>query len=588
MKLSYGKLNIFLLAGVLSVGLAGCSDSDDAEKAKTSAKTEKVELAAVEKAVEEFGLLSLVPVDSPYVMVSSRKMPLELSEKVLKASAVNIDNGALRAQISSVQDDSDGGEKFPKLVDAILAELEGKMSAQGLESLGVPINGRSVFYGLGMLPVGWMEILDAGKVEAFMARVEERSGIKAEKLTRGDISYRRFDMDELVGILGTSKDHMIVAVLPAKSEAELLPLVFGETKPEKSLADTKTFREFTARRKFLGYGDGYIDLVRFTEMALGESQGINAQVLQAMGTSPSDVSPECRSFIKTTVQSVPMISFGFTEATNQKYAIRATVETSPGVAGWLQKMSAPVPGVGVANTGMFSFGVGADLPQMRDGIKTMLRNFLETGKGCEMVNEQSIAESMQGVDAVFNPMVIGMGVKGFNLTVNNVEIDAQTMSPKTVDAQFLLSAADPKSMFGMLGMMNPQIAQLDIPTDGSPVKVPLEGMAPMAPPAYVAIKGTTLALKLGDKAADGMDKVLSSEVAVTKPLFAMDYDANKVFQVIGPAMQGMMQSMQGEEAEGLKSAYQSMETAAKVYGRIDFQMLGTAEGLQMDTVVNLK
>ncbi len=586
MKLSYGKLNKFMLAGVVAVGIAGCSDSDDAKKA--SEKAEKVELAAVEKAVETFDLLSLVPADSPYVMVGSRKMPVELSEKVLKASAVNIDNGALRAQIVSTQDGATSEEKLPKLIDAVLAELEGKMSTKGLESLGVPINGRSLFYGLGVLPVGWLEILDAGKVEAFLGRVEERSGLKSEKLTRGEISYRRFDMDDLVGILGIGKKHLIVAVLPTKSEAELLPMVFGETKPEKSLADTKSFAEFTAKRKFLGYGDGYIDLVRFAEIALGESQGINAQVLQAMGSKPSELSPECRSFIKTTVQSVPMISFGLTEATSQKYAMRATVETSAGVAGWLQKMVAPVPGVGVANDGMFSFGMGADLPQVRDGIKAMLRNFLETGKGCELVSEQSIAESMQGVDAVFNPMVIGMGVKGFNLTVNNVEIDTQTMSPKAVDAQFLMVAADPKSMFGMLGMLNPQIAQLDIPADGSPVKVPLEAMAPMAPPTYVAIKDTTLALKLGDKAADGMDKLLSLNVAERAPLLAMDYDAAKVFKVIGPAMQGMMQSMQGEDAEGMKSAYQSMETAAKIYGRIDFQMLPTTEGLQMDSVINFK
>lgn len=574
MKLSYGNLNKYLFAGVLTVAVAGCSD------------TEKAEQKAAEEAVAEFNLLSMVPADSPYVAASSREMPLELSEKVLKASAAGLDNGSLRADLASLDVGTEEEKKLIKLADALLAELEGKMSAKGFESLGLPINGRSLVYGLGILPVAWMEILDAQKVEALLARVEERSGMKAEKLTRGDVSYRRFELEELVGLLAVNKEYLILALLPAKSENEMLPLVFGETKPEKSLADTGSFKEFTSKREFLGYGDGYIDLVRFTEMALGESQGINAQVLQALGISSSELSPACHSFIKTTVQSVPMISFGITEATNKKYSIKGMVETSPGVAGWLQKMSAPVPGVGVPNDGMASFGAGFDLPQIRDGVKTMLRNFLETGKGCELVDEAAITQSMQGIDMMFNPMLAG--IKGFNITVNTVELDPQTMSPKSVDAQILLAAADPKGMFGMLGMFNPQLAQLDIPTDGSPVKVPVENMSPMAPPTYAAIKGEALALRIGDKAPEGIDKLLSAPVAEAPPLFSVSYDASKLFDTIGPAMKNMMQSMSGEDAEDLQAAYESMQQAANIYGKIDFRMLGTSRGFEIDTVINLK
>lgn len=576
MKIAYGKLNKYLLAGMLAVGVAGCGDSDKAEQ------------AAAEEAVAEFDLLSMVPADSPYVMAGSRKTPVELSEKILKASTSGLDTGTMRTDLASLDGGTDGENKLIALADAFLAELEGKMSTEGLESIGIPINGRSLIYGLGILPVAWMEILDAGKVEAFLSRVEERSGMQAEKLTLGDISYRRFELEELVGVLAVGKEYLIMAVLPAKTEAEMLPLIFGETKPEKSLADTGTFKAFTSERKFLGYGDGYIDLVRFAEIALGESQGINAQVLQALGITPSDLSPACHSFIKTTAQSVPLISFGFTEVTSQKYAIKATVETSPGVAGWLQKMSAPVPGVGMPNEGMISFGAGFDLPQIRDGIKAMLRSFLETGKGCELVNEESLTQAMQGVDMAFNPMVVGMGISGFNLTLNKIEMDPQTMEPKSVDAQILLAAADPKGMFGMLGMFNPQLAQLDMPTDGSPVKLPLETMSPMAPPAYAAIKGEVLAVRIGEKAPDGIDKVLSAPAAETPPLFSMSYDAGKLFNAVGPAMKGMMQSMPGEDGEDLQAAFDSMQQAADVYDRIDVRMLGTARGFEIDSVVYLK
>ncbi|HDK38010.1 MAG TPA: hypothetical protein ENG92_03225 [Thiolapillus brandeum] len=577
MKLSYGKLNKYLLAAVVAVTVAACSDSEKAQQAE------------VEKAVAEFDLLSMVPADTPYVAASSRNMPGKLSEKVLKASAGDLDNGSLRAELgklAALESASESKKNFFKLADALLAELEGKMNTAGLASLGLPINGRSLVYGLGILPVAWMEILDAEKVEAFLTRIEQRSGMQAEKAMRGEISYRRFGLGDLVGILAVNKQYLVMAILPAKTEAEMLSLVFGETRPEKSLADTGSFKEFTRERKFLGYGDGYVDLVRFTEMALGESQGINAAVLQAMGVQSSDLSPACRSFIKTTVASVPLVSFGFTEATNQKYAIKATLETSAGVAGWLQKMSAPVPGVGLPNDGMVSFGVGFDLPQIRDGIKAMLRTFQETGKGCELVDKQGLAQAMQGVDMMFNPMLAG--IKGFNLTVNKVEVDPQTMTPKSVDAQLLLSAVDPKGMFSMLGMFNPQLAQLDIPTDGTPVKVPLENMSPMAPPAYAAIKGEALALKVGDKAQDGINTLLSAPVADVPPLFSMSYDAGRLFETIGPAMQNMVQSLQGEDAEDLQSAYDSLQSAASIYSKIDVQVLGTERGFEVDTEINLK
>ncbi|WP_456447713.1 hypothetical protein [Thiolapillus sp.] len=575
MKLNKGKLNRSLLAGLLVVGLAACSDSDNKQEQK----------AAVE-AVQKFSLLELVPSDAPYVMVGSRRMPEGLSEKMIKAAAADIDNGNVRKMLAASLEEDGADEEVQKLLDAVLSEFEGKMNAEGFKSMGIPINGRSLVYGLGVLPVVWEEIEDPAKVEAMLSRIEEKSGSKAEKLTSGDVSYRRFAMKDLVVVLGMNKEWLIFAMLPAKSEKEFLPLAFGQTHPEKSLQDTGSFRKFVEKRHFLGYGDGYIDLVRLAEMSLGESEGINAQVLQAIGTSPKDISPACRTFVKTTVQSVPLISFGFTEATNNKYTIKGTVETSPAVAAWLKKMAAPVPGVGMDSNSMFSFGVGLDLPQVRDGLKAMMRSFIENGKDCEVVDKDALTQTMQGMDMMLNPMFAG--IKGIDIAVNNFEIDPQSMTPKTVDAQLLVASVDPKGMFGMLGMLNPQFAQIDVPADGKPVKLPVETMAPMAPPTYAAIKGEVLALKLGDKAPDGIDKLLDAPVAEIPPLLAISYNPGKVFNAVAPGLKNMMQSMQGDDAEELKSAYQSLETAAAVYKYGEFRIMGTDAGMTFESTAELK
>ncbi len=575
MKPNKGKLGRIFVAGALAVSLAACSDSEDKKEQK----------AAVEAAAE-FLLLDQVPADSPYVMVGSRRMPPSLSEKMIKAAAADIDNGTVRKMLVSGMEEDGVSEDTRKLVDAILSEFEGKMNAEGFKSMGVPINGRSLVYGLGILPVVWMEIEDPAKVEALLSRIEEKSGMKAEKLSSGEMSYRRFVLDDLVALLGMNKEWVVFAMLPAKTEKELLPLAFGETRPEKSLQDTGNFKKFIEKRKFLGYGDGYIDLVRLTEMSLGEAEGVNAQVLKAIGTDPKELSPACRSFVKTTVQSVPLISFGFTEATDSKYVIKGAVETSPAVAAWLKKMAAPVPGVGMDSDAMFSFGLGVDLPQVRDGLKAMLRSFIENGKGCEMVNEQELTQMMQGMDMMLNPMFAG--IKGFEIAVNDLELDAQTMSPKAVDAQLVLASVDPKGMFGMLGMMNPQLAQIDVPVDGTPVQLPVDTMAPMAPPTYVAIKGEVLALKLGDKAPAGIDKLLEAPVAEVPPLVAVSYNPEKMFSAVAPGLKSMMETMQGEDADDLKAAYQSLETAAATYKYGEFRMMGTDMGMEFESMAVLK
>lgn len=575
MKLNKGKLGRIFAAGALALSLAACSDSEDKKEQK----------AAVEAAAE-FSLLGQVPADSPYVMVGSRRMPLSLSEKMVKAAAADIDNGIVRKMLATEMEADGVSEDVRKLADAILFEFEGKMNAEGLKSMGVSINGRSLVYGLGLLPVAWMEIEDPVKVEALLSRIEEKSGMKAEKLTSGEMNYRRFVLDDLVALLGVNKEWVVFAMLPAKAEKELLPLAFGETRPEKSLLDTGNFKRFIEQRKFLGYGDGYIDLVRLTEMFLGEAEGVNAQVFKAIGKDPRELSPACRSLVKTTVQSVPLISFGFTEATDSTYVIKGTVETSPAVAAWLKKMVAPVPGVGMDTDAMFSFGMGVDLPQVRDGLKAMMRSFIENGKGCEMVNEQELTQMMQGMDMMLNPMFAG--IKGFEIGVNDLELDPQTMSPKAVDAQLVLASVDPKGMFGMLGMLNPRFAQIDVPVDGTPVQLPVDSVASMAPPTYAAIKGEILALKLGDKAPAGIARLLEAPVAEVPPLLAVSYNPEKLFSAVAPGLKQMMETMQDEDTDDLKSAYQSLETAAAIYKHGEFHMRGTDMGMEFESSAVLK
>ncbi len=556
-----------LLAGIAVAVLTACTDGNQSP--------EDAQKAAV-KATAEFSLLDMVPADSPYVVAASRRMPEKLMEKLLKSSANDIDRVRVSIENSTGQGTDD---RLIRLLQAMLSEFDGKMTPEGLKTLGLPVNGRMLAYGLGVLPVAWLEIEDPAKVEAMVERIEAKSGMKAEKRVRGKISYRRIPMDKLVAVLAVTDKWMIYAMLPAKSEQELLPFALGEELPKTSVLDTGRFRDFVEQRKFLGYGDGYIDLVRLADMFVGNAEGINATVLEAMGVTPGKLSPACVDFVKSQTRSVPLISVGFTELAENRYTITGAVETSPAVGGWLMKMAAAVPGVGIRSDAAFTAGMGLNLPQLRDGLKTLMRNFIENGKGCEMVDTQSLAQAMQGMDMMLNPMIAG--IKGFNLEVTDLQVDPQTLSPEVVDSRLLVSSVDPKGIFGLLGMFNPQFAQLDIPADGTPVKLPMEALSPTAPPAYAAIKGEFLVLSTGPGAPGDVTRMLEAPIAEVPPLLAFGYNPKKLFDSAAPTLQEMIASMSAEEAGELEAMYNSLKANAELYKYGDFRMLGTDSGIRI-------
>ncbi len=560
-----------LAAGVLTLSLASCGDSQ--EQAVQEA----------EEAVAESALLAYAPADTPYVFTNSRPLPRGLIEKMLVNANVELQTADkdLQQLLTSEEFKSPQEKQFVALLQAISAELKGKMSADGLASLGLLIDGKNLVYGMGVLPVIRTEISDAQKVEELIARIEQRSGLTAAQQKLGEQSYRRFDFEQLVGIMAISDKYLIAALLPVKAEADMLPLVLGDEMPSPSLADTDTFKQLVKDNAYMGYGEGYIDLVKFTEIALGESQGVNEMIFTALDGVPPELSPACSTMIKNLVQSVPRITGGFSEVSENSYSMKAVFETSSDIAARLQRFASPVPGLGVSSDAMLSLGLGLNLPELRDGLKAAMSNLIEQGKGCEMIDEQEITSSMQGLDMMFNPMVTGL--KGFNLQVNDLVFEQQSMKPKTVDAQLLLAAEDPRSVTGMLGMLSHKFTQLQIPDDGTPVALPLQDLSPDAPVTHIAIKDKALVVTTGDDAGKMSAAAFSAPLASPAPLFALNYNGAKLLDRLSAVEEQIMQSMQGDE--DMQAGYQAFKDSSEIYGLISLKVTGTDKGLMINQKV---
>jgi len=140
-----------LVAGALALSLASCGDSKDKQE------------QAAQEAVAESALLAYAPANTPYVFTNSRPFPRSITEKLLVNTNDDLAQAdkQLQQAMETAEFDTPEEKQMMVLLQAISAELQGKMSADGLASLGLLIDGRSLVYGMGVLPVLRTEIGDA-------------------------------------------------------------------------------------------------------------------------------------------------------------------------------------------------------------------------------------------------------------------------------------------------------------------------------------------------------------------------------------------------------------------------------------------
>ncbi|MGV6826084.1 MAG: hypothetical protein ACWA5Q_03830 [bacterium] len=591
-----------LIASSIAVALTVSACSDDKEGKPQAMQPVKAEAPA---------LLKHAPADSPYVFVSSKPFPRELTEKMLKNANQDFERGIRQYRealgsldqkhhletpegqqpkvTADVDVDVDLDDDMIALIDAIFAELEGNLSAEGLESLGFNLEGRSLVYGLGMLPVMRVEIGDPQKIEAMIARIEERSGLKAETHESGSTQYRRFELEKMIGIMAVKDNYLIGALLPATSETAMLPLALGDQLPEKSMADTDTFTQLYRDYGYQGYGDGFIDTARMTAFVFGDAGPESMQVREALQIDTSDVTPACKSLVNSMTTAWPRMVVGFPEVGTSSYRMTGVMETSPTVAEWIQKLAAPVPGVGEETQALFAMGMGANLPEYREALKAGMQSIVTNGQGCEWVDEAEIKQSINTIDLMFNPMLAG--IRGMYMKVNDIDIDPNTMMPRTVDAKLLLAVDDPKGIYAMMGMLNHKFTQMQIPSDGTPVQMPMDEVAPGVPPTFVAIKDKVLAFSVGDGADATLPAFMASQVVSPSPLLSVSYDVARLAARAAPFEQTVQQvasSQDDDAAQAVVESFNSLQSSGKTYGQIAVEITGSPRGLVMEQVINLK
>lgn len=546
-------------------------------------------------------LLQFVPADTDYVFVNVKQLPDKLRGRLADFNAAQL--SVQRKAVANLRDQmaqdehasefvSEGAQVFAVL-DALLAEFEGRDTAAKVRELGIEPATRAVFFGVDMLPVLRMEIADAALLNQTLDRVERNAGVSAQRGELNGQSYRRIDAGPVEIVLAIADRHLVAGVMLDERFDSDLPLVLGQQKPAKSLAEQDTLSEMTQRHGFTGYGEGYVRLDHLVAGLLDRLQAAQAggDAAGAQQIAAPPLSSGCRQLITEMVAGMPRMVVGVTQADDASLATRSVWEATPGVAGHLQKVAAPVPGVGARYEGLLAVGMGLNLPEVRNAVEVLLRNVMESGGQCEWVEPEKIQSVIPNLNLALGPMTAG--IRGFNLVLDDVVVDEATMQPLDVRGGLLAAVDDPRGIFALGAMFNPALASLQVPDDGSFVDLQdALGAVGETPPAKVAIRDKSLLLVVGEETEKVAATLTGAAPITPAPWLAIDYGLRQLIERVGGVMTSVADNMESQgdpdTAMQIREQLTNLQQQSSLFERMHVSMYASDKGLVIDQQMTLR
>ena len=484
-------------------------------------KTEDAVEAAIEKT--DSTLFDYVPSDTPYLAGNLQPIPDEVIEVFLQRFQPVLDSvqnelGKARQTL----EDEDG----PGLAIAVLQELDGKLSRQGMESLGFDLRAHKVVYGMGVFPVIRVGLSDADALRATIQRVLANAEINAPELEHQGISYWRLSgddtADEPVGIyVSIFADHLAMSIFPPMAETELLPAFLGLEMPGDSNAVIR-LAELNAKHGYTSYGSGILDLDRFVEEFISPDT-IMAGVMATTGDfDPADITPECKTEIRGIVSNSPRMTMGIQELTTSAFAMQYRVETKPTLAQQLAGLVADIPMANPLSERMLEFSFGMRFGAVRDFLREKAGAIMESPYQCEHLQSinQSATEAFTQLNQPMPPLVNNF--RGLRLSLS--EITETNSMPVNGRGLIAVHVDQPEMFVGMAQMFLPDLSELTLAPGEPPVQLPASMLPIPDVVAFAALSDEAIGLSIGDGEEARLPGYLEEDAGPAGTFMSIGYD----------------------------------------------------------------
>ncbi|MCK7595036.1 hypothetical protein [Pseudomarimonas salicorniae] len=544
-------------------------------------------LTSVSPAASE--MLEFIPADTPYALAALQPVPDEVADAMWAQAESSMAMwpqmaGELREKLAESADPGDAS--MLKLLDALEAEFKGKTLRESAGHIGLPSAGFGAIYGIGPLPVMRVRLADPAKLEALIGRIQASAGLDLAQKQLGEARYWTLpdspEAPPALPLLAVIGDQMVLTVHPLAGGEALLRQLLGLDKPALSQAAEGELVRRAGELGFLPYAVGYVDNLQLLRQLTDADQSPNAALWQAMQKPVPQLDETCRLEFEGLARTLPGASFGISRLDATGNAMRSVFHLSPEISTELLKLRAPMPGGDPSgDEAIASFGLALSLQALPGVVSRLAARVTDAPYACADLQSLNSMAAEAGKQ-INNPAVFAAApmVYGLMASLDRFEIASGDAAP-AVEGTLVLGSDNPASLIGMAKGFVPQLAQLEVPADGTPVKLPeIPGSPPGTPELMVAQSERLLGFATAPMADRLKDRlVLDPDY---QPLLAAQVRP-RLYELIADAMEQAMAAMpEGREKEQMQLQVRLMrESYAKGFSQSTFTLEFTERGVEM-------
>jgi hypothetical protein len=572
---------LYLLPLAILGWLASCSDSP-----RHSADAVEAVLTSGE------GPLRYVPEDTPYVFAALEPAPDEVLDKLAPYMQPLVRTYAdmLRAPVDQEPDDSGkkplDDETRARLL-AVIDELAGMITIEGIPEAGIDRNSTAAFYGVGLLPVLRVTLSDAALFESFMEKLENRAGSKLDVATVDGHSYRYAGNGEARVVVAVFDDQLVITGVPTSLPEAMFKSVLGLSLPANSIAESGDLARLAVKYSLKSYGLGMVDIERIASTFIDQPSGVNAELLGLMDYDVSSMSDVCKTEVRSVASIAPRVVTGYTDLTSHRFKSTSVIELRSDIATGMQTLTAAVPGLGSGQGGLMSFGMSLNLLAAREFYSVRLDALEADPYQCEYFADfqSGIGNGRALLDQPVPPTVYSF--RGFLAVIDHISgMDLRNQQPPTsIDMRLLVASDNPEALLATGAMFSPEVAALNLKADSKAVKLDIPALASTFEATWVAMSDKALAMSFGSGSEKGLEAMLGARSKDPSPFLSMNMDAERYYGFIGDAMS--FNDSDDQSPEVTRASADLTKTLEKMFSRITFDVNFTQHGIEISSTMEL-
>lgn len=548
--------------------LSGCGDDDAPGAEGSTAAASSSSTSSGSGGVSP--LLSYVPADTPYFVGNRDQMDEQTVDLMWNMAAPGLEY-ADNAISQALADDKISEDPLAK---AIMEELSGKMNRQGLTDLGFDPAGNAAIYGLGVLPVVRADLSDGSRLRDTITRIEAKAG---QEFTVGEYEGRQYyenGDDKAKVIVSISDNQLLLGVIPSAAREAGLKQLFASDKPSKNI--TSRLDQVNKEYGLLPMFTMMMDSVGFVDALMTDDSEVATAIFSE---GRNQLGPECAAEFREIAGIMPLIATGYTAFNDKTVESIAVLKLRDDIATATSALAAPMGGMGNIDDVLFHIGFAIDVLKTKQFLSDQANAVAADPYQCSELTELNDG-MMQMATQLAQPLPPMVGnFQGFRLSLK--EMDLSNGSPENLRALLMVGITNPQLVVGMASAMMPQLADLQMTTDGTPSPLPA-GLIPFPlDTPHLAMTEQGIGLSAGINEENELKGYLSGDAAT----------GNLPFMVVGYDEAGM--AMYQEQIQQAMSAMSPDEDMPEIpmsdmFSRQTFSAAFTQRGMEMTSKAYLE